>query len=324
MRESSKKFKHKHSLGQNFIVDEFIFDDIVRESGITKDDLVLEIGPGNGAMTRTLCENAKYVVSVEVDKTLMPLLKENLKEYNNVKIINADFLNCDFNIILDAFKGGLAELAPTNNGLAVLAPTNNGLRKRSPLHELTTAGIKVVANIPYYITSPIIMALLTNPYIFEMTLMVQKEVGLRIIAEKGNKDFGVLTLACNYFADTFGLFLVPRTAFFPVPKVDSAVVKFVKHREFVKSVNEEERARRDHSYERNIQSYEDDENYKKLFKVIKAAFQERRKKLINSLNNVLGIDKAKLNDVIKELGFSENVRAEELSLDDYRKLIELI
>lgn len=295
MRESSKKFKHKHSLGQNFIIDEFIFDDIVRESGITKDDLVLEIGPGNGAMTRVLCENAKYVVSVEVDKTLMPLLKENLKEYDNVKIINADFLNCDFNIILDAFK---SDFALTN--------------------------IKVVANIPYYITSPIIMALLTNPYISEMTLMVQKEVGLRIIAEKGNKDYGVLTLACNYFADTFGLFLVPRTAFFPAPKVDSAVVKFVKHREFVKSVNEEERARRDHSYERNIQSYEDDENYKKLFKVIKAAFQERRKKLINSLNNVLGIDKSKLNDIVKELGFSENVRAEELSLDDYRKLIELI
>lgn len=295
MRESSKKFKHKHSLGQNFIIDEFIFDDIVRESGITKDDLVLEIGPGNGAMTRVLCENAKYVVSVEVDKSLMPLLKENLKEYNNVKIINADFLNCDFNIILDAFKS-----------------------------EFALANIKVVANIPYYITSPIIMALLTNPYISEMTLMVQKEVGLRIIAEKGNKDFGVLTLACNYFADTFGLFLVPRTSFFPVPKVDSAVVKFVKHREFVKSVNEEERARRDHSYERNIQSYEDDENYKKLFKVIKAAFQERRKKLINSLNNVLGIDKSKLNDIVKELGFSENVRAEELSLDDYKRLAERI
>lgn len=275
MRESSKQFKHKHSLGQNFIIDEFIFDDIVRESGITKEDLVLEIGPGNGAMTRVLCENAKYVVAVEVDKTLMPLLKENLKEYDNVTIINADFLNCDFDVIIDAFK----------NGLAVLAPTN----------------IKVVANIPYYITSPIIMALLTNPYVSEMTLMVQKEVGLRIIAEKGNKDYGVLTLACNYFADTFGLFLVPRTAFFPAPKVDSAVVKFVKHKDC-----------------------EEDENYKKLFKVIKAAFQERRKKLINSLNNVLRIDKAKLNDIVKELGFSENVRAEELSLDDYRKLIELI
>lgn len=295
MRESSKKFKHKHSLGQNFIVDEFIFDDIVRESGITKDDLVLEIGPGNGAMTRVLCENAKYVVSVEVDKTLMPLLKENLKEYENVKIINADFLNCDFSIILDAFKGGLAELAPTNNGLAELAPTNNGLAVLAPMN------IKVVANIPYYITSPIIMALLTNLYVSEMTLMVQKEVGLRIIAEKGNKDYGVLTLACNYFADTFGLFLVPRTAFFPAPKVDSAVVKFVKHKDC-----------------------EEDENYKKLFKVIKAAFQERRKKLINSLNNVLGIDKSKLNDIVKELGFSENVRAEELSLDDYRRLIELI
>lgn len=291
MRESSKKFKHKHSLGQNFIVDEFIFDDIVRESGITKDDLVLEIGPGNGAMTRVLCENAKYVVAVEVDKTLMPLLEENLKEYENVKIINADFLNCDFNIIISEFEKGLAELAHTDKG-SQTSPIQDGSHVKN---------IKVVANIPYYITSPIIMALLTNPYVSEMTLMVQKEVGLRIIAEKGNKDYGVLTLACNYFADTFGLFLVPRTAFFPAPKVDSAVVKFVKHKDC-----------------------EEDENYKKLFKVIKAAFQERRKKLINSLNNVLGIDKSKLNDIVKELGFSENVRAEELSLDDYRKLIELI
>lgn len=291
MRESSKQFKHKHSLGQNFIIDEFIFDDIVRESGITKDDLVLEIGPGNGAMTRVLCESAKYVVAVEVDKTLMPLLKENLKEYDNVTIINADFLNCDFDVIIDAF----------NNGLAVLAPTNAGSQSSPLQNNLPVQNIKVVANIPYYITSPIIMALLTNPYVSEMTLMVQKEVGLRIIAEKGNKDYGVLTLACNYFADTFGLFLVPRTAFFPAPKVDSAVVKFVKHKDC-----------------------EEDENYKKLFKVIKAAFQERRKKLINSLNNVLGIDKSKLNDIVKELGFSENVRAEELSLDDYRKLIELI
>ena len=291
MERNSGKFKHKHSLGQNFIIDEFIFDDIVRESGITKDDLVLEIGPGNGAMTRVLCENAKYVVAVEVDKTLMPLLKDNLKEYDNVKIINADFLNCDFNIIIDAFKSALAEFAPTNAG-----------SQCSPLQDnLPVQNIKVVANIPYYITSPIIMALLTNSYVSEMTLMVQKEVGLRIIAEKGNKDYGVLTLACNYFADTFGLFLVPRTAFFPAPKVDSAVVKFVKHKDC-----------------------EEDENYKKLFKVIKAAFQERRKKLINSLNNVLGIEKSKLNDIIKELGFSENVRAEELSLDDYRKLIELI
>ena len=301
MRESSKKFKHKHSLGQNFIVDEFIFDDIVRESGITKDDLVLEIGPGNGAMTRVLCENAKYVVAVEVDKTLMPLLKENLKEYENVKIINADFLNCDFSIILDAFKGGLAELAPTNNGLAELAPTNTGSQSSPLQNNLPVQNIKVVANIPYYITSPIIMALLTNKYVSEMTLMVQKEVGLRIIAEKGNRDYGVLTLACNYFSDTKGLFLVPRTSFFPVPKVDSAVVKFVKHKDC-----------------------DEDENYKKLFKVIKAAFQERRKKLINSLSNVLGIDKFKIESIIKELGFSENVRAEELSLDDYRKLIELI
>ena len=308
MERNSGKFKHKHSLGQNFIIDEFIFDDIVSESGITKDDLVLEIGPGNGAMTRVLCENAKYVVAVEVDKTLMPLLKENLKEYDNVKVINADFLNCDFNIIIDEYKNGLAVLAPMVEG-SQSSPVRDEGSQSSPIRDVGSQSspiqngsqIKVVANIPYYITSPIIMALLTNPYVSEMTLMVQKEVGLRIIAEKGNKDYGVLTLACNYFADTFGLFLVPRTAFFPAPKVDSAVVKFVKHKDC-----------------------EEDENYKKLFKVIKAAFQERRKKLINSLNNVLGIDKSKLNDIVKELGFSENVRAEELSLDDYRRLIELI
>ena len=316
MRESSKQFRHKHSLGQNFIIDEFIFDDRVRESGVTKDDLVLEIGPGNGAMTRVLCENAKYVVAVEVDKTLMPLLKENLKEYDNVKVINADFLNCDFDIIIDAFK----------SGLVVLASTNEGSQCSPVLNDLPLQNIKVVANIPYYITSPIIMALLTNSYVSEMTLMVQKEVGLRIIAEKGNKDYGVLTLACNYFADTFGLFIVPRTAFFPAPKVDSAVVRFVKHKEFIEASVDGERAHSARPYESSAYrayTYETDE-YNKLFKIINAAFQERRKKLVNSLNNVLGIDKAKLNDIIKELGYKETVRAEELSLDDYKKLAEII
>ena len=203
-RDKKQNFKFKHSLGQNFITDEFLLEDIADESGITKDDLVLEIGPGNGALTRCLCDRAKYVIIVEIDKSLIPLLKSNLKEYNNVSIINADFLKFDFQNIINKFLS-ISDFRP----------------------------IKVVANLPYYITSPIIQNLLQNPYISEMTLMVQKEVAERIVATPGNKDFGVLTLACNYFADTEMIMIVSKDCFYPKPKVDSAVVHFVKHKEFI-------------------------------------------------------------------------------------------
>ena len=274
--EKNKNFKFKHSLGQNFITDEFLLEDIADESGITKDDFVLEIGPGNGALTRCLSDRANHVVAVEIDKSLIPLLKSNLKDYQNVSIINADFLNYDFQNIINEFPVG----------------ANN---------------IKVVANLPYYITSPIINNLLQNPYISAMTLMVQKEVAERIVAEPNGKDYGILTLACNYFSNTEMLMVVSKECFFPKPKVDSAVVHFKKHDEFIGT--------------KLVSSL--NETYEKLFKLIKASFAQRRKKLLNSLTNA-GYDKETLVTAFSKLNFDENVRAENLSLNDYKNLLSLV
>lgn len=282
----NKGFKFKHSLGQNFITDEFVLDDIATESQIGGDDFVLEIGPGNGALTRCLCDRSKHVVTIEIDKTLMPLLCDNLKNYKNVSIINADFLKLDFNIILSEFE-------------------KFGFDK-------SINHIKVVANLPYYITSPIIMATLFNPYISEMTIMVQKEVAERIIAIPNGKEYGVLTLACNYFAKTECLFIVEKTCFYPMPKVDSAVVRFIKHPHLI-----------DTSLETNFH-IEDDETYKNLFSVIKSSFSQRRKKLVNSLVNVGGFDKEKVLSALSSLDLSDLVRAENLSLADYQNLTKLL
>ena len=282
MKSNAKNFKFKHSLGQNFIVDEFLLEDIADESKITKDDFVLEIGPGNGALTRCLCDRAKKVVAVEIDKSLIPLLKSNLKDYENVSIINADFMELDFQTIINEF--------------ACEPVARRG--------EHCEPGIKVVANLPYYITSPIINILLQNPYVSEMTLMVQKEVAERIVATPGSRDYGILTLACNYFADTEMIMIVSKDCFFPKPKVDSAVVHFKKH-----PVGADLRRGEFH-----------EPNYDQLFKLIKASFAQRRKKLLNSLTNA-GYDKNVIAHALSELGFDENVRAENLSLDDYKKLL---
>ena len=334
MKSNHKNFKFKHSLGQNFIVDEFLLEDIADESGITKDDFVLEIGPGNGALTRCLCDRAKKVVAVEIDKSLIPLLKSNLKDYKNVSIINADFMELDFNIILSEFS--ILEAANNSVGDDILS-SHVGAKHCEPdtrRGELCEPGIKVVANLPYYITSPIINILLQNPYVSEMTLMVQKEVAERIVATPGGKDYGILTLACNYFADTEMLMVVSKDCFFPKPKVDSAVVHFTKHGA---------RTTRAYDIEDNsaspapvgastasphagecLQSPRAGEfhepNYDQLFKLIKASFAQRRKKLLNSLTNA-GYDKNVIANALSKLGFDENVRAENLSLDDYKKLL---
>lgn len=290
-KNKTESFKFKHSLGQNFITDEFLLEDIADESGITKEDFVLEIGPGNGALTRCLCDRAKHVVIVEIDKSLIPLLKSNLKDYKNVSIINADFLNYDFQNILTEFQNA--------------------------------SHIKVVANLPYYITSPIINNLLQNPYISEMTLMVQKEVAERIVAVPSTKDFGILTLACNYFADTEMIMIVSKECFFPKPKVDSAVVHFKKHPEFVYSDKCENSNCDNNNRMGELCKPLSDNSYEKLFKLIKASFAQRRKKLSNSLTNA-GYDKEVISAAFTKLNFDENVRAENLSLDDYKNLLNLI
>ena len=328
--KKNKNFKFKHSLGQNFITDEFLLEDIADESGISKDDFVLEIGPGNGALTRCLCDRSKYVVTVEIDKTLLPLLKSNLKEYNNVSIINADFLNYDFKNILNEFQN-VAHIVRGYNDVAKhckRAPV--GAKLREPAHvgaKLREPAIKVVANLPYYITSPIIQNLLLNPYISEMTLMVQKEVAERIVAVPNTKDFGILTLSCNYFADTEMIMVVSKECFFPKPKVDSAVVHFVKHNEFVGTNvayivcdNDIDATYADVVGASYTSPNMQDPNYEKLFKLIKASFTQRRKKLLNSLTNA-GYNKELITNAFSILNIDQNVRAENLSLDDYKNLL---
>jgi 16S rRNA (adenine1518-N6/adenine1519-N6)-dimethyltransferase len=324
-------FKFKHSLGQNFITDEFLLEDIADESGITKDDYVLEIGPGNGALTRCLCDRAKYVVAVEIDKSLIPLLTSNLKEYKNVSIINADFLNCDFQNILNEFLN-VAHIVRDDSVEAsnkVGASENVGASSASPLKSDNIHPIKVVANLPYYITSPIIQNLLQNPYISEMTLMVQKEVAERIVATPNTKDFGILTLACNYYADTEMIMIVSKDCFFPRPKVDSAVVHFKKHSIQNNSKSTGELRRIGELSEPcsvctgELCEPQSDNNYEKLFKLIKASFAQRRKKLLNSLTNA-GYNKDTLAAAFAKLNFDENVRAENLSLEDYKNLLSLI
>ena len=279
-------FEYKHSLGQNFLVDEFILEDIADASGIDKEDFVLEIGAGNGALTRCLLDRAKCVVTIEIDKRLIPLLNSNLKNYKNVIILNCDFLKLNFDeIIVEFEKFGFDKMK------------NH---------------IKIVANLPYYITSQILNVTLINPYISELTIMVQKEVAERIVAKPNTKDFGILTLSCNYFSSAEFLFVVNKNSFYPVPKVDSAVLKLVKYEKFI-----------DVSNRKNF-NITDDESYKKLFKTIKAGFMQRRKKLLNSLSSALSIDKKILNSVFQKLNFDENIRAENLSLLDYEKLSELL
>ncbi len=281
-----RKFKYKHSLGQNFLIDEFILEDIVDASGINKNDYVFEIGAGNGALTRCLLNRGKCVVAIEIDKRLMPLLKSNLKNYPNVIILNNDFLKLNFDLIIEKFE-------------------KFGFDKRKN-------HIKIVSNLPYYITSQILNETLTNPYISELTVMVQKEVAERIVAKPNTKDFGILTLSCNYFSISEFLFIVTKNNFYPTPKVDSAVVKLVKYKKFIDVSN-------DLNFHIN-----DDENYKKLFKTIKAGFLQRRKKLINSLSNALSKDKRDLSLIFQKLGFDENIRAENLSILDYEKLSNLL
>lgn len=313
-KNKTGNFKFKHSLGQNFITDEFLLEDITDESGITKEDFVLEIGPGNGALTRCLCDRAKHVVIVEIDKSLIPLLKSNLKDYNNVSIINADFLNYDFKNIIDEFLS----VAHTARDYDTI-----GAMHREPIKPDSILPIKVVANLPYYITSPIINNLLQNPYISEMTLMVQKEVAERIVAVPSTKDFGILTLACNYFADTEMIMIVSKECFFPKPKVDSAVVHFKKHPEFVYSDKCENSNCDNNNRMGELCKPLSDNSYEKLFKLIKASFAQRRKKLSNSLTNA-GYDKEVISAAFTKLNFDENVRAENLSLEDYKNLLNLI
>lgn len=266
-------FTFQKKFGQNFLIDTHVLDKIIRAADITKDDFVLEIGPGIGTMTQYLCENAREVAAVEIDKNLIPILKETLSAYDNVEVINQDILKMD---------------------LAALAREKNGNKP-----------IKVVANLPYYITTPIIMGLFEQKVpIASITVMVQKEVAERMQALPGTKDYGALSLAVQYYAEPYIAAFVPPNCFMPRPNVGSAVIRLTRHTEMPVQVKDE----------------------KLMFRLIRASFNQRRKTLVNGLKNSgeLDFSKEEITQAISELGKSETVRGETLTLEEFARLSDLL
>lgn len=262
-------FSFQKKFGQNFLVDSNILEKIIRSAGITKDDMVLEIGPGIGTMTQYLCEQAKKVVAVEIDKALIPILTDTLSEYDNVSVLNEDILKVDINKLVETENEGKP--------------------------------IKVVANLPYYITTPIIMGLFESKVpIDSITIMVQKEVADRMQVGPGTKDYGALSLAVQYYAIPEVMMVVPPSCFMPRPNVDSSVIRLTKHKEKFVDVKDE----------------------KIMFKIIRASFNQRRKTLVNGLTNSLEVtfDKETIIKAIENLGFSPTIRGEALTLFEFAKL----
>ena len=264
-------FVFQKRFGQNFLVDTHVLEKIIQAAGLTKEDLVLEIGPGIGTMTQYLAENAGRVMAVEIDSNLIPILKETLKDYHNVTVINEDILKVD---------------------VAALAEQYNGGRP-----------IKVVANLPYYITTPIIMGLFESQVpIDNITVMVQKEVAERMQAGPGTKNYGALSLAVQYYAEPYIVANVPPNCFIPRPSVGSAVIRLTRHGKKPVEVKDE----------------------KLMFALIRASFNQRRKTLQNSLNNSaeLSFSKEEIGEAIEKMGLSPSVRGEALTLEQFAKLAD--
>ena len=262
-------FAFQKKFGQNFLIDSNVLESIIRGAEITKDDFVLEIGPGIGTMTQYLCEAARQVVAVEIDKMLIPILEDTLSEYDNVEVINQDVLKVDIK--------SLAE--EKNNGKP----------------------IKVAANLPYYITTPIIMGLFESGVpIDSITIMVQKEVADRMQTGPGSKDYGALSLAVQFYATAKVILNVSATCFMPRPNVDSAVIKLTRHKEPTVNVADE----------------------KLMFKIIRASFNQRRKTLVNGLKNSpeLSFSKEQIVKAIEKIGKPETIRGEALTLEEFAEL----
>ena len=263
------QFNFQKKFGQNFLIDTGILEEIIEAAQITKDDFVLEIGPGIGTMTQYLCEAARAVVAVEIDTNLIPILKDTLAEYNNVDVLNEDIL-----------KVNISKLAEEKN---------NG------------KPIKVVANLPYYITTPIIMGLFESHVpIDSITIMVQKEVADRMQEGPGSKEYGALSLAVQYYAKPEIVANVPPNCFMPRPNVGSAVIRLTRHEKPPVEVEDE----------------------KLMFRIIRASFNQRRKTLANGLNNSpeIHLPKEVIQESIVSLGVPENIRGEALSLEQFAEL----
>ena len=266
-------FRFQKKFGQNFLIDIRPLEKIIQAAGITKNDFVLEIGPGIGTMTQHLCEHAREVAAVEIDKHLIPILVDTLSEYENVEVIHEDILKVDIN-----------RLAQEKN-------------QGNP--------IKVVANLPYYITTPIIMGLFESHVPMEsITIMVQKEVADRMQAGPGTKDYGALSLAVQYYARPEIVANVPPNCFMPRPNVGSAVIRLTRHNEIpVQVLNE-----------------------KQMFALIRASFNQRRKTLVNGLNNAPGLSysKQQIMEALEKLELPANVRGETLTLEQFAMLSNLL
>lgn len=259
------EFKFKKNFGQNFLVDERVLDKIVNAADIGENDLVIEVGPGIGTLTQAMAKRAGKVVSVEIDKTLVPILGELLEDYDNIEIINEDILRLDLNALIERHKG---------------------------------MTVKMVANLPYNITTPIIMTILEKHIPMEsLTVMIQKEVAYRMNAKPSVKDYGSLSLVTQYYCEPYLVANVPQNCFMPRPNVDSAVIKLTILDKPPVEVN--------------------DEDF--MFEFIKAAFSQRRKTLANCIHNsgILNINKEEIGKMLVFLGYDERVRGESLTLEDY-------
>lgn len=270
---SNSTFNFSKSLGQNFLIDEGVLKSMINRSEIDSSANVLEIGPGFGTLTQKLCMCAKKVVSVEIDSTVIPILKENIGEFDNIKIINEDIMKINISELINK--------------------------------EFGNQRVKVAANLPYYITTPIILALIEPDLpITDLTVMIQKEVAERISAKPGSKNYGALTLAVNFYAEPEIVCVVPPSSFIPQPKVSSAVIR-LKMREKpaveVKSAD-------------------------KFFKVVRASFAQRRKTVLNSLANSswLDIGKDEIRNILNAAGIDEKRRGETLDMNEFAAIADLL
>ena len=266
-------FNFQKKFGQNFLIDTGILEEFIDSAGITKDDMILEIGPGIGTMTQYLCESARQVIAVEIDTNLIPILKDTLSEYDNVKVINDDILKVDINALAEEY----------NNGKP----------------------IKVVANLPYYITTPIIMGLFESGVPLDsITIMVQKEVADRMQVGPGTKDYGALSLAVQYYARPRIVLNVPASCFMPRPNVDSAVIKLERYEKPPVDVA--------------------DEHF--MFRIIRASFNQRRKTMMNSVGNSgdVNVSKEKLAVALEKCGLPLTIRGEALTLEQFAQVANAI
>ena len=266
-------FNFQKKFGQNFLIDTHVLEKIMNAAQISKDDCVVEVGPGIGTMTQYLAERAGHGVAVEIDKALIPILSDTLSAYDNVEVINEDILKVDLNRLVQEKNGGRP--------------------------------IKVVANLPYYITTPIIMGLFESHVPLQsITIMVQKEVADRMQVGPGTKEYGALSLAVQYYAKPEIVAIVPPNCFMPRPNVGSAVIRLTRHKEVPVQVNDE----------------------KLMFKIIRASFNQRRKTLANGLNNApdIHLSKEVIQESIEELGVPVTIRGEALTLQQFAQLSNII